>query len=200
MTKQVMITLDQIENKGADMEEWKDIIEAVGRGKGDFNNPFPLSLILDLNGLDYAIWCFRCLPEYRNRYTKFALFCAKEVGMYIDDKAVHDCINTIEEYLEGNADLKALSEAHEAAVATAIARKLGGNSVACVAAQATASAAKTILADDYTDAVFLASDGAFTTYCLANVHVTNACTFREADKAQRQNQTDYLRKLLDGED
>ena len=192
-----MITLNQIKDEGTDMEDWKKIIKAVGGEKADFNNPFPLSLMLDLNSFGHAMWCFKCLPEYRNRYTKFALFCAKEVCMYADDSRVHDCINTTEEYLKGNADLKALRKAHDIAIDYAFSPVT--KTIVANATKAAVDAANTILTDDYTSAAVRASDHAIHATAQTNAYLKKVCSFHEAYDAEEQKQIDYLRKLLDGE-
>ena len=192
----ITITLNQVKHKKSAMEGWDKVIDMNGGTKADFNAPFPLSTVLDLNGIEYAIWCFKCLPEHKSTLTKFALFCAKEVCMYADDKRVYDCINAGEEYLKGNADLKTLRKVRKVAVAYAC--KPDITVIASNAARTAIYAVDTILVDDYTSAAFRASDGAVTAYCQTNAYLDKVCSCSDAHDAEIQRQTDYLRKLLVG--
>jgi hypothetical protein len=98
------------------------------------DRPFPLSSILDSNGLDDAILCFAALPVYIEIPKRFALWCAREVQHLMTDERSVNALDVAERYLDGNATLKELSAAiDDADAAVACSR---GADYACATAYA----------------------------------------------------------------
>lgn len=68
----ITITLNQI--KACSPPE--GLLENLVKDGTDFDKPFPVSPILESNGLDDTLWVLRCLPEHNNLWCKFACWCA----------------------------------------------------------------------------------------------------------------------------
>jgi len=195
MSDKIMITLDQIESYNPYGSFWRELLEINGGRNADFNKPFPLSMLLDINNannidnIDGVVWCFRCLPyEYKAILVKFALFCAKRAANHLDDKLIKSCIDVIVGYLDGETGLNQLQET--IAVANMIAddaRIVYSYSRLGFAAKAIVSVATLIHAKDL-DLI----------YSHATLAYNYATSVTIDEDAEAQEQADYLRQLLDG--
>ena len=184
MSKQIMITLEQAEWCDPCSRDWNKLLKANGGELADFNTPFPLSTLLDINGFGDTIRLFRCLPEHKSVFEKFAISCVKKASVHIDDERVHNCINIIEKYLKGEATLDELLAAYEGAE-NASHDPDAYDTVAFIVARVATYVVRDAAYEYYYDAVRAAARIAVDT-------ATDATT-------ERQNQIEYLRKLLDGE-
>ena len=83
MKNQITVTLAQIKEysplRPRFGREFSKRTEGIG---ADLNKPFPVSSILDSNGLDDTLWVLGCLPEYKVLWRKFAWWCAEQVKDY----------------------------------------------------------------------------------------------------------------------
>jgi hypothetical protein len=68
----IKITLETIREHHPCADGWKKVKAA------NDDQPFPVSSILDSNGLDDTLWVLRCLPEHNQLWRKFACWCALE--------------------------------------------------------------------------------------------------------------------------
>jgi hypothetical protein len=108
----VMITLNKIyllsrcETSLRD-SRWKKIREA--HKYLDLDTPFPLSSVLDSNGLADVLRCFQALPEHIEIPKRFALWCARQVQCLMAKRSVNTT-NVAERYLNGDATLEELKE------------------------------------------------------------------------------------------
>ena len=113
-----MVTLDQIKKHEPSYSMWEILTSIHGKDEDALHKPFPLSSILDSNGLEDTLWCFRCLPEYRDNFVEFTLFLIKHAERYTNDKRVPHCKDVIRKYLRGEVNTEeldtAVAEAYEA--------------------------------------------------------------------------------------
>ena len=125
MKNQITITLAQIKKYSPCAPGWSKVLKANGGYNADLNKPFPVSSILDSNGLDDTLWVLGCLPKYNVLWRKFAWWCAVQVKDYTNDDRVSRCLEVVKRYSEGLATDEELSaarsEAAEAAEAAAAA-------------------------------------------------------------------------------
>ena len=125
MKNQITITLAQIKKYSPCAPGWSKVLKANGGDDADLNKPFPVSSILDSNGLDDTLWVLGCLPKYNVLWRKFAWWCAVQVKDYTNDDRVSRCLEVVKRYSEGLATDEELSaarsEAAEAAEAAAAA-------------------------------------------------------------------------------
>ena len=167
-----MITLNKLEKCYPRVKGWYNLVEVNGGIYADFNKEFPLSSVLDFSGLDDTLGCFRVLPEHKGILEKFSLFCAKEAGTYTSDDRVHNCINGIENYLDGEISVEELSAIIDA----------NDDSTASPLLPIAIYAAKTAI----TSALICAA-----------TYTAKAVNYAIDEK---EKEIAYFRKLLDGED
>ena len=119
MKNQITITLAQIKEYSPSASVWSKVFKAnktfFGGDDADLNKPFPVSSILDSNGLEDTLWALRCLPEYNVLWRKFAWWCAVQVKDYAGDDRVSRCLEVVKRYCEGLATDEELSAARSEA-------------------------------------------------------------------------------------
>jgi hypothetical protein len=131
----VMITLQKIRDQHPCTPGWEKLLKSKGGATADYSAEFPLSDVLDSNGLDDTLWCLRCLPEHDNLWRLYAVWCARQVQHLMKDQRSIDAIDVAERYARGMA-----TDA-ELAAAWAAARDAGEDAWAARAAARAAAAA-----------------------------------------------------------
>jgi len=126
MTTQIMITLNQIRKHDPSVESWSKLIKSNGGTKADLDKEFPVSSILDSNGLKDTLWALRCLPEYESLWRKFSWWTAAQVVDNANDYRVNQCLEVVKQYCEGLATAEELSAARLAALSGAELSVLSG--------------------------------------------------------------------------
>ena len=137
----LQITLAQIKKHSPCADGWRKVLNANGGTNADLNKPFPLSSILDSNGLDDALWALRCLPEYEMLWRKFAWWAATQVADNTTDERVTYCLEVVGRFIEGSASAEELSAAESAAWAAARVAESAAWAVWAAAAESVARAA-----------------------------------------------------------
>jgi hypothetical protein len=91
---------------------YNHLVAALGPEWGD-ETPIPLVRILDINGLDDAIWALRANlhPEAEKLSRLYACDCAERVAHLNTDPSVQAAINTGRKYAHGEATDAELSDA-----------------------------------------------------------------------------------------
>ena len=79
------------------------------------DEPLPFATILEINGLDYALWCCRVEPQYAKEWRLFAVAFARRVQHLNTDPSVKNAIDAAERYANGEATDEELSAARAAA-------------------------------------------------------------------------------------
>ena len=116
---------------------WEKLLTHLGKTKAD-DEPLPLTVVLDSNGLDDCLWCLRAVDGYDREFRLFAVWCARQVQHLMTNQRSIDALDVAERYANGEATDKDLSAAWAAwAAARAAAR------AAALAAVRDASAAWT---------------------------------------------------------
>ena len=111
---QICTTLNKIRDAKPCEEGWKYLLKHLNKKKAD-SKPLPLSVILEINGLDDTFWAFRTLPEYNNLLRKFAVWCARQVQHLMTDQRSLNAIDVAWRHSEGNATDNELAAARDAA-------------------------------------------------------------------------------------
>jgi hypothetical protein len=103
--------------------DWHRLLEHVGKKKADDEELLFLT-ILEVNGLDSALWCCRAAPQYSREWRLYAVSCARKIQHIMLDRRSIDALDVAERFAKGNAskpDLeRAALGAHEAATPAAI--------------------------------------------------------------------------------
>lgn len=136
----------------------------------DFTGDIPLETILDVNGLDDCIWSLRATETGAVLGTTFAILCAKRVYKEVS------WVSWADKWLSGE----------DRSVAAARA-----------AARAAAAAAAAYAAADAYAAAYAAADADAAVYAAADADAAH--TSARALAAERNAQTEILRKLIRGE-
>ena len=111
---QICTTLNKIRDAEPCEEGWKKLLKHLNKKKAD-SKPLPLSVILEINGLDDTFWAFRTLPEYNNLWRKFAVWCARQVQHLMTDQRSLDALDVAWRHSEGEATDGELAVAQDAA-------------------------------------------------------------------------------------
>jgi hypothetical protein len=111
----VTITLNQIRAKSPCVSGWETLLKHLGKTQAD-DVEFPLSVVLDSNGLDDTLWCLRCLPDSHSSWMrKYAVWCARQVQYLMSDQRSIFALDVAERYADGLATDAELSAAWDAA-------------------------------------------------------------------------------------
>jgi hypothetical protein len=120
-------TLKLLRKHDACKDRYAHLRKAIGSGYGD-DTPIPLTKILDLNGLDDALWALRAVPESqaaeRDKQARlFACRCVRETpigdgrkvwDLLTDDRSKKS-VEVAEQFSIGNASDEELDAAWDAA-------------------------------------------------------------------------------------
>ena len=134
----VMITLQKIRDKAPCSSGWGKLLKAKA-GVG-MDAEFPLSDVLDSNGLEDTLWCLHCLPEHDNLWRLYAVWCARQVKHLMKDQRSIDALDVAERYARGLATDAELSAALAAAEAAWDAAAWAARAAAWAAAEAARAA------------------------------------------------------------
>ena len=112
----ITTTLNAIRNHALPPSSWSKLLRHLGKKTAD-DEPLPLVTVLDSNGLDFALWCCRCLPEYHRLWRLFAVYCVRRVQHLMTDPRSVAVIDVAEKYANGQATRDELAAAYFAASA-----------------------------------------------------------------------------------
>lgn len=134
----ITITLNKIRAHSPCESGWKKLLKAKA-GVG-MDAEFPLSDVLDSNGLDDTLWCMRCLPEHESLWRLYAVWCARQVQHLMKDKRSIDALDVAERYARGLATDAEIDAACNAARAALDAAAWAARAAAWAAAEAARAA------------------------------------------------------------
>ena len=89
---------------------WKKLLAGLGKTTAD-DEPLPFAKIVEINGLDAALWCCRVEPQYDREWRLFAVWCARQVQHLMKDPGSVAALDVAERYARGEATDKELSDA-----------------------------------------------------------------------------------------
>jgi hypothetical protein len=138
----ITTTLNRIRNHNPCRDGWQKLLEGLGKTAPD-DEPLPFARILEINGLDDALWCCRAEPQYAREWRLYAVWCARQVQHLMTDPRSIAAIDAAERHANG------LETADELAAACAAAWD----------ASAAARAARTAASDEW-DAAWAAARAA----------------------------------------
>ena len=115
--------------------------DALGADYGD-DTPVPFARIVEINGLDDALWCCRAEPQHSREWRLFAVLCARQVEHLMTDRRSRDAMDVAERHAAGATTDAELDAAWDAATdAELTAARDAAQAAARDAAMATARAA-----------------------------------------------------------
>lgn len=142
----ITLSLNEIRVHSPCKSGWETLLKS--KPNADWNEQFPLSDIIDSNGLNDALWCLRARPEHSNLWRKYAVWCARQVEHFMTDERSKAALDIAWRHSEGVATDEELAAARAAAwnaewnAARAAARAAAGVAAANAAANAAWAAAE----------------------------------------------------------
>ena len=98
--KMISTTLNKIRDCHPCENRWKILMKSLGKTKAD-DEPMAFITILDILGLDDALWCTRSAPEHANVWRLYAVWCAKQTQHLMTDPRSIAAIDVAELYALG---------------------------------------------------------------------------------------------------
>jgi len=117
-------TLNRIRRCHPCQDGWHTLLTGLGKTEAD-DEPLSFARIVEINGLDDALWATRSAPEYDKDWRLFAVWCAREALRYTNDWRAVAAVNIVERYVHGVASQRQLAAAaaYDAAAAAAAAQR-----------------------------------------------------------------------------
>ena len=133
----ITVSLNEIREHSPCKSGWEKLLKS--KKDTHWNEQFPLSDIIDSNGLDDALWCLRARPEHSNLWRKYAVWCARQVEYLMTDERSKAALEVAWRHSEGQATDE---ELESAALAAAWAARAAARAAAWDASRAAALAAR----------------------------------------------------------
>jgi hypothetical protein len=185
----ICTTLNAIRAHDPCVDGWAKLLAHLGK-TGPDDEPLPLVVILDSNGLDDALWALRAVTCEDARIRRYAVWCARQVQHLMDDPRSLAALDVAERYAEGlatDAELRAAWAAAEAAAWGA----------ARAAAEGAARAAAWAAAENAAHAV---AWGAARAAALAAAWAAARAAEAAAEAAMRERQATEFRRVFGDEE
>ena len=138
---EITTTLNRIRAHQPCREGWETLLAGLGKSKAD-DEPLPFARIVEINGLDDALWCCRAEPDRAKEWRLFAVWCARQVQHLMTDPRSITALDVAERYAHGQATDAARAAAWAAARAAETAAR-DAETAPWAAAWAAARAAET---------------------------------------------------------
>jgi hypothetical protein len=109
----IATTLNRIRSHNPCEPSWVTLLSALGKTKAD-DEPLPYARIVQICGLDDALWATRAAPEYAKEWRLYAVACARHVVHLSPDPRVAKALTVAERYAHGQATDEELEKARKA--------------------------------------------------------------------------------------
>ena len=137
----ITTTLNRIAAQGPCSDGWRRLLKGLGKTRAD-DDVLTYARIVEINGIDDALWACRAEPQHAKEWRLFAVWCARQVEHLMDDPRSVAAINVAERFAHGMATQGELDAARDAAWnAVWSAASSAASSAAWSAASSTASSA-----------------------------------------------------------
>ena len=110
----ITTTLNRIRSHGPCREGWEKLLKGLGKTAAD-DELLPYSRIVEINGIDDALWCCRAEPQHALEWRLFAVWCARRVQHLMTDPRSIAAIDVAERHANGEATDAELDAAWDAA-------------------------------------------------------------------------------------
>lgn len=117
----ITTTLNRIRAHRPCARGWEKLLRGLGKTEAD-DDPLPYARIVEINGLDDALWCCCAEPQHAREWRLFAVWCARQVQHLMTDVHSLVALDVVERYAHDqatDADLGAARDAAEDAAWTA---------------------------------------------------------------------------------
>ena len=106
-------TLNKIRKQGPCTDGWEKLLRSLGKTKAD-DEPLSLLTVLDSNGLNDTLWCFRAVDGFEKEMRLYAVWCARQVQHLMTDPRSLAALDVAERHALGKADDDELEAARSA--------------------------------------------------------------------------------------
>ncbi len=110
----ITTTLNRIRAAGPCSHGWAKLLKHLDKTRAD-DEPLPFAVIVELNGLDDALWCCRAEPHHSKEWRLFAVRCARSVQHLMVDQRSLAALDVAERHANGLATDDELAAAWNAA-------------------------------------------------------------------------------------
>ena len=138
----ITTTLNRIRACSPCEEGWTKLLKGLGKTSAD-DEPLAYSRIVEINGLDDALWCCRAEPQHGKVWRLYAVWCGRQVQHLMTDQRSVAALDVAERHASGDATDAELAAALDAAwdAADAAAWAAARTAAGAMAGSATWSAA-----------------------------------------------------------
>src|SRR5208283_4216478 len=98
----ICTTLNRIRAHKPCEDGWEKLLAGLGKTRAD-DEPLPYARIVEINGLDDALWACRVEPQHAKEWRLFAVWCARHVERLMEDERSRTAINVAERHANGGA-------------------------------------------------------------------------------------------------
>jgi len=98
----IKTTLNRIRTHNPGKSGWETLLKNKGKAQAG-DEDFPLSDIVESNGLTDAFWCLRCHPEHDNLWRLYAVWCAEQVKHLMTDARSISALEVAKRHAQGRA-------------------------------------------------------------------------------------------------
>ena len=95
-------TLNRIRKHNPCEDGWSKLLTGLGKTAPD-DEPLPFSRIVEINGLDDAVWCCRAEPQYAKEWRLFAVWCGRQRQSLTADPRLLAALDVAERHANGQA-------------------------------------------------------------------------------------------------
>ena len=106
----ITTTLNRIRKYSSSETGWVKLLNGLGKTAAD-DEPFPFAKILEINGLDRALWCCPAEPQYNREWRLLLVAYVKRDEHRITDPERKNMLDVAERYANGKATEKEMSAA-----------------------------------------------------------------------------------------
>jgi hypothetical protein len=131
-------TLNRIRAHSPCHDGWGKLLRGLGKLAAD-DEPLPFARIVEINGIEDALWCCRAEPQHDKAWRLYAVWCARQVQHMMTDPRSIAALDVAERHAEGTATDDELAAA--ASAATNAARSAAWSATSCAVTNAARSAA-----------------------------------------------------------
>ena len=110
----ITTTLNRIRAHSPCEDGWRKLLAGLGKTAPD-DEPLLFARIVEINGLDDALWCCCAEPQYAREWRLFAVFCARQVRHLMTDPRSIAALDVAERYARGDAPKEEFAAASDAA-------------------------------------------------------------------------------------
>jgi len=98
----ITTTLNRIRKYFSSETGWTKLLAGLGKTAAD-DDVLPFATILEINGLDDALWCCRAEPQYAKEWRLLMVAYARRVEHLITVPEAKNAIDVAERYANGKA-------------------------------------------------------------------------------------------------